>query len=366
VRWERRDVNFRRGGEGSPVGIPAASSLVVRFTPWRRGAQGEQVSLQRSYRLTLRVTPFLLTPETEPDPLVRSRMLGKDENGQPLNDGIAIRFDPVELHSLSYDENVDCKPDSEGRSTNPNYDVIDQKIEPAVYPGLATQHPFVVPTKAVTDAISNLGVSATIDGVNLGTDLDFKLGLHVKGAAGRTFDPQTTLSRFPNDDWAIDIDPALIRSAIAKTAASGAKEIKLSPNGDARVEFDAGGIIRVYQSVGGCGSGNIGNVYGRVEMQIARIGPDGPPPGTRYVLRGAQQTDFDARVKACLFFANTQIGFATPAPGICPMLGEITFKVSPTEWFYATALDTDNAFYLEGRSTLLDAARSAPSVPVCS
>ena len=44
----------------------------------------------------------------------------------------------------------------------------------------------MVPTKAVTDAISKLGVSTTIDGINLGTDGDFKLGLHVKDTAGKS------------------------------------------------------------------------------------------------------------------------------------------------------------------------------------
>ena len=104
----------------SPEGSTNPNMLVVRITPWLRGAQGQQVSLQRSYRLDLKLTPFLLTPDTEPNDALRHDMLGKDENGQPLDDGIAIRFDLVELHSLTYDEAVKCP--------SPNFDLIDKNI----------------------------------------------------------------------------------------------------------------------------------------------------------------------------------------------------------------------------------------------
>jgi hypothetical protein len=349
------------------------NTLVLRFTPWRRGPQGQQLPLTRSYRLTLRLTPFLMTPEAEPDASKRQIMLGKDENGLPLNDGIAIRFDLVELHSLSYDEKVECKPDSVTRlSTNPKFDEIDKIVLAELSKSLADRPPFVIPTKAVTDVFKSLDAPATIDGMSLGTDGDFKLGLHVKGVTGQTFDPQTTLSLFPSTDWAIDIDPTLMQSAIGTKATEEAdklSQIGLASTGTVRVVIDPGGIVRIYQPMQGCGSGNLGNMYVRVRMSIARIGPNAPPPGTRYVLNALQDIDFDGAVRNCLntkplvFFGG--LGFLRV--GQCEVMTDIQFKISPKDWFYATALDTDGVFYIAGRSTFLDALRSAlPPVPTCS
>jgi hypothetical protein len=347
-------------------------TLVLRFTPWLRGTHGEQVSLQRSYSLTLRVTPFLLTSDTQPDLRARNIMLGKDENGQPLNDGIAIRFDLVELHSLSYDQTVDCKPDAKGFSTNPNFDEIDKKILEQVSKALASQHPLVLPTKAVTDVFSSLEAPSTIDGVNLGTDRELKLGLHVKGVTGQTFDPQTTLSRFPSTDWAIDIDPTLMQSAIGSKVTKEADKLSqfgMASTGTVRVVIDPGGIIRIYQPMQGCGSGNLGNMYVRVRMSIGRIGQDAPPPGTRYVLNALQDIDFDGAVRNCL---NTKppiffVGLGSLRVGQCEVMTDIQFRISPKDWFYATALATDGVFYIAGRSTFVDASRSTvPPVPVCS
>jgi hypothetical protein len=298
-------------------------------------------------------------------------MLGRDETGQPLDDGIAIRFDLVELHSLTYDQAVECP--------STNFDLIDKNILESLSTSLAAQHPFVVPTKAVTDAVSKLGVSATIDGINLGTDGDFKLGLHIKDAAGKPFSPQTALSHFPSEDWAIDIDPELVKPAIGAIAASGASSLGLSTNGAARVELDPGGVLRIYQSVGGCGAGNIGNVYARVTMSIVRVGPDRPPPGTRYVLRATKEGDGDARVKTCAIIlgatpfgiADFPRGLATatvgPGPSACKdEIAAIAFPVGPAEWFYATALDTDGVFYIAGRSSAADSWRAPrSSVPAC-
>jgi hypothetical protein len=334
--------------------------LVLRITPWLRGAQGQQVSLQRSYRVDLRLTPYLLTSDTESDASKRHDMLGKDEQGNPLDAGVAIRFDLVELHSLTYDQKVEC--------TNPNFDLIDKQILESLSTSLAAQHPFVVPTKAVTDAVSGLGTTSVIDGVSLGTDLDFKLGLHVKDAEGKTFDPQTALSHFPSDDWAIDIDTALVSSAVGSAVASGARSAGLTPSGSSRVVFDPGGVLRVYQKVGGCGSGDIGNVYARITLSMARRGPDGPPPGTEYVLRAKQEPDADARVKACIFISNLRFGISSATIGSCvDVMASIQFRTSPSEWFYATAIDTDGVFYIAGRSSAADVWRGSRSaVPVCT
>ena len=347
-----------------PDSSATPNMLVLRITPWLRGAQGQHVSLQRSYRLDLKLTPYLLTPETEPDARKRHNLLGTDEKGHPLDDGIAIRFDLVELHSLTYDQKVEC--------SNPNFDPIDAKFLEGLSNQLAAQAPFIVPTKAVTDAIGKLGASTAIDGINLGTDGDFKLGLRVKGAAGRSFQPQTALSHFPSDDWAIDIDPDLIKPAIGAIVASGASSAGLTPNGSARVEFDPGGVLRIYQNVGGCGSGDIGNVYALVTMSIVRIGPDGPPPGTQYVLRAVQTPDADARVKTCILVSHLGRGLATATIGpgtstaCTDVMAKIAFQVSPSEWFYATALDTDGVFYIAGRSSSADAWRGArPAVASC-
>jgi hypothetical protein len=347
-----------------PDSSATPNMLILRITPWLRGAQGQHVSLQRSYRLDLKLTPYLLTSGTEPDAQKRHNLLGSDENGRPLDDGIAIRFDLVELHSLTYDQKVEC--------SNSNFDPIDAKFLEGISNQLAAQAPFVVPTKAVTDAIAKLGAATAIDGINLGTDGDFKLGLHIKGAAGRSFQAQTALSHFPSDDWAIDIDPDLIKPAIGAIVASGATSAGLTPNGSARVEFDPGGVLRIYQSVGGCGSGNIGNVYALVTMSIVRIGPDGPPPGTQYVLRALKTPDADARVKACGLITHLANGLATATIGpgtsspCTDVMATIAFQVSPSEWFYATALDTDGVFYIAGRSSTADAWRgSRPAVASC-
>lgn len=368
------EINDLRLVQGSATD-PNPNTLVVTITPWRRGAQGQHVSLQRSYRMTLKLTTFLLTPETESDASKRSAMLGNDENGQPLNAGVAIHFDLVELHSLSYDENVECNPDPDtGRSTNPKFDQIDSLVLENLSTSLATTRPLIIPTKAVTDAIANLsGSSPTIDGVALATDVDFKLGLHVKGFTGKPFDSQTTLGRFSSVDWAIDVDKAFVISKITSQLTSAATTSKLSPVGAARVEFDPGGTLRVYQKVGGCLSGDIGNVYALARMAIVRIGPIGPPPATRYAL-GIQVTpDADARVKTCALvngtyledsFKHAQIG--NVGGTVCDEPSDIQFKVSPTEWFYATALDTDDIFYIGGRSTSADTWRGPrPPVPAC-
>jgi hypothetical protein len=155
----------------------------------------------------------------------------------------------------------------------------------------------------------------------------------------------------------------------------------LSPNTGARVEIDPGGVLRVYQPVDGCLDRNIGNLYARVTMSILRVGPGGPgspPPGTQYVLRGVKEVDADARVKTCGIITNFLQGLATATIGqggsspCKDVIAKIVFQVSPSEWFYATALDTDgdaggvDVFYIAGRSSFAEGWRGSRTlVPPC-
>jgi hypothetical protein len=354
-----RDLRLEERTSGSEK----VNVLNLNVEPWVRGAQNQPVSLQRFYRVVLKITPYLLTPSTEPDAAKRRTLLGG------ANSGLALRFELIELYNLSFGRPVNC--------SRTDLDLFDAPFLDGLQQSLSSQVPLVIPTSTITDVAAKLtGSSPDVSGVNLGSDLDLKIGFALSGTAGRPFEPQTSLSRFPGSDWAINIDTLLVASAIdsqVRTAITSTNG--LSVIGTPTIAFVPGGLnVDVSVRVSGCGYSTTGSVSVEVEMMVRRIGPDGPPPLTRYVIRAPQTTKPALGVFGTLcYLVLNPMGSATLTigPGCFDVLSVVQFEASPGDWFYATSIDTDNVFYIAGRSSYMDMVRAneglppRPAVPPC-
>jgi hypothetical protein len=340
------------------------NALTLRITPWLRGSSGNPASLQRSYRLKLKVVPYLVTATTVPDVDRRQAFLGGDN-------GAALRFELVDLYSLTNQESVSC--------SSANYDAIDSQVLTGLYDSLSRQQPLVLPADKVTGmANSLLGSTTKLTGMNVGSDSDLKIGLLLDQGTPTNFDPQTSLAHFSSADWGVRLDTSFVGAAIAREARTAATAEPAATVNSITTAFVPNGIdVVVAGRLNKCGGINF-TVNAHV-TPLVRKRSDGK---SILVAPSTQQTSNSggpAFVCAVLDKIFSDIGnsimhpqgsaTATIGSGVCdsPMGDPIEFDVGPGDHFYATQVDTDGIFEVAGRSTFMDGLVTTPrpSVPAC-
>jgi hypothetical protein len=344
------------------TGAQKLNLLTLRITPWLRGQSGNPASLQRSYRLTLKVVPYLVTPSTVADQQQRQAFLGGGDNGA------ALRFELVDLYSLVNQEAVSC--------SSANYDLVDSQVLTGLYDSLGRQQPLVLPADKVTGmANALLGSTTKLTGMNVGSDLDLKIGLLLDQGTPTTFDPQTSLAHFSQVDWGVRLDTSFVGAAIAREARTAATAEPAATVNSINTSFVSNGIdVVVDGRLNKCGGINF-TVNAHVTPLI-RKRSDGKSilvaPSTQHT----SNSGGPAFVCAVLDKIFSDIGnsimhpqgsaTATIGSGVCdsPMGDPIEFDVGPGDHFYATAVDTDGIFEVAGRSTFMDGLLTAPRPPV--
>ncbi len=354
------DVRLEEQGSG-----PQKVNLVtIRITPWLRGASGQPASLQRSYRMGLNIVPYLITPATVADEQKRRAFLRTTDRGA------ALRFELIELYSIVNQEAVSC--------SSANYDLIDSNVLTGLYDSLDRQDPLVLPAVSLTAmADTMLSSTTSLAGMNVGSDLDLKIGLTLDQGTPSTFDPQTSLPHFPSADWGVRLSTSFVSAAIERTARQAATGADPAVSVDSvSVSYVPGGIdVTVRGALNKCGT--IRWTDEAHVTPLVRMRTDG-----KFILV-APSTDKmtnDAGLLNVVCVALDQVFQSLANPlgratatinqfGVCgfPMSRDpVEFDAGPNDHFYATAVDTDELFYVAGRSTFMDQIVGArPPVPSC-
>jgi hypothetical protein len=353
------DVGLSESGSGPQK----VNLLTLRITPWLRGGSGQPASLQRSYRVQLKIVPYLVTPSTVADAPKRHAMLGGADSGA------ALRFELAELFSLVNQAAVAC--------SSPNYDIIDSNVLGSLYDSLSRQDPLVLPSGALTSmADSMLGSTTNLVGMNVGSDLDLKIGLTLDQGAPTTFDAQTSLPHFPSADWGVRLDTAFVTAAITSTARSSAAALDPAASiSSVNVAYNPAGIdVVAMGALNKCGTIHFASnvhvtplVRRRADGKVIVVAPSS----------STQSNDAGIGNGICIVFDQILQSFAHPmgratatisTGGECafPMGSPVEFDAGPNDHFYAIAVDTDAFFYIAGRSTFMDQLVSPrPAVTPC-
>jgi hypothetical protein len=283
---------------------------------------------------------------------------------------------------------VSCTTTPDAR--NPGYDMVTAQIHQGVFDallGTADKEgaaPLVLPGQELATLVGQIaGKPVQLTGVALGTDQDLKVGLLFDQGSPVTFDSHTGLSHFPTADWGVAIDPSFITAAINRKIADAVT--------DSGQSITVGAVSVVYDSLptmtGGRNNYISVTAPATASTQLCSvplsIRADISPmicrnSSGRSTLVGCGTQAITPHVNACIVFERFLFGSATMkvctpgpcpapvAPNPCPPMTVIQFEAGPGDTFYATALETDNMFYIAGRSTFLDALLpERPVVPPC-
>lgn len=200
------------------TGSDRLNLVSIVITPWLKADTPTAVPapLPRSYILRLKMVPHLITPATTPDPARRRELLcAPGDTACTADSGVLLTFEFYELFSRVNQEAVAC--------TSSNYDLIDAQVLGGVYESLGKQGPLLLPGGQLTSMISGIiGSPVNLIGVNVGSDLELKIGFLLDQGTPDPFDPNTALSHFPNEDWGIDIDTDFITTAVRAQAVAQA------------------------------------------------------------------------------------------------------------------------------------------------
>jgi hypothetical protein len=384
-------------------GPPVVNLLQLQLAVWMMNPNdNSKVYLpDRTYMLLISLVPHLISPATISDPRVRKSVLNCANTAPPCgNFGIVIE---LAFFNLLRGTPVDCH--------SSNYDLVDQQVLTAVlqffngYKDSSGQvhapgnNPIVFSADAAVQQIGTLLASSpNVIGMDLGTDNDLKLGLLFGDTNGNpigtpfTFDWQSPplVSQDPPvldnpGDWGLQIDTSLVTpSIIAKaTAAATATDSSVTVTG-ATISYSASGIVVVItgtKSMGVCGSipftaedtitpsicSCTSNVNANLRMCPAK--PITTPKYKNPVQEACAVTGgiFDAignavssvaTAVAQSFQGGLAVATAGPGPGPCPdnsctNLGLIKVPLG-SDTLYPIQLYVNGAFYLGGRSHLLD------------
>jgi hypothetical protein len=339
-----RSVDLREipGTSGAPL-----STLSVRLEPWLRDSQsGQALPIGRSWNVTLRLTPHLITPATVPDEAERRRLLCPASDPDcPTDRGASLTFD---LHEVT----PACDP----------ADPVDARVRPKIYEALARQRPLVLPTTAVSAVLHKVtGDTARLADVNVSADGLLKIGVlyEIAGVpqAAHAFDRASQiLSRYPQNDWIVSIEPGIMRagvySRIERMLAGKVPGSRLDPDQfEARFVPDAVEVsgVAVLPVPGICGTTAQISFAGRNPTKVCRK-TDGLWIVGYPVVDDAASVGFNACVSIALFF----IPLPRAPTGEWPEIAKVSFAAGERDTFYGTRLDLDDAFELVGRSTLMD------------
>ncbi len=364
--------------EEKGAGANRLNLISIDIEPWLKGASGKPASLQRYYTLTLKIVPHLITSETIPDSSRRKELLRCGNDPKCGESGVLLVFDFYELYSKSFSRKVECPSN--------DYDLIDAQVLTGIYESLyGTQQkppmpPLIVPTQQIIKIVNGLvGAPVKLTGVAIGSDQDLRIALLMDQGSPLSFSSQTWLR--PGDDWGVSIDTSFVASAIRKKVADKAREKDPAISITVGVTF-----TRSYYTTGPkdeiiidasgsapqglCGVVNFSlkataaprvcrNTNGRSVLQLCE-GPSKITP------------DLGLWSGPCLLFKTIFTGgmavanITTAAPLSCPEISELQFSAGPNDELYATRIDTDDAFYIAGRSQLLDASLGrTPGASTC-
>ncbi|MEZ4772603.1 MAG: hypothetical protein R3D00_05415 [Bacteroidia bacterium] len=342
--------------QGAPLHL-----LNVVISPWMRGNGDSLVSLQRSYELKLQLIPYLITPATEPDSNRRHALLCPNGNCTN-NNGLLLRFAFYELFSRINQAPVAC-----GAA---NYDMIDGQVLTSVYKSMETAKPIVVQADGLLNMAAGLaGSPVQITGVVLGSDLELKVGLRFDVGTPGIFDPQVSLSHFPDADWGVSLDTSLLSMAVRRSAIAQATgtDPRVSINGVGISYTPAGFDVKAAGMINLCGGINF-TASTLVKPQLCRKS-DGQI--ALQVCSGKATTTPKINVLQGICYLGSQFlgafsgGWANAVikTGNCPDMGIVSFQAGPGDILYGIKLDTDNIFYIAGRSTFMDARISRNPAP---
>jgi hypothetical protein len=344
----------------------------VTIRPWLRGSGATDAPVEfpgRSYILRLKLVPYLITPETIPDEAKRRAILGDTDAGAVL------RTELYELWSNIHQEPVSCG--------SKNFDFIDSSVLGGIYDSVAKAKPLVLPADQITGVATKLtGTAATLKGINVGSDLELKIGFELNAGVPSPFSSQAFVSRFSTADWGIRMDTNLFTSAITAsvnkqitasypTAALTSLGISFTPDG---IDLNIGGSI---------GTGPCGTVTFTSKSLVTPLVRKNAE-GTSLLLApsSAPNTSMSAGATLCVLLDSIGRSFADPlgsatldvrTGGCLDVLAPVQFSAGkdpkdPTkdDVFYATDVDTDTLFYIAGRSTFIDRELGPrPDVPSC-
>ncbi|SFR22157.1 hypothetical protein SAMN04488564_10681 [Lentzea waywayandensis] len=359
------------------VGASAKNLVRVGLVPWVKsassppgGTDSGRVDLPRSFHLLLEIKHHLVTAATQPDAATRRRWLDGAE------EGVALTFTFVALRDVTFGRDVVC-PSSEPP------DPIAEKILHGVFDGLRDQKPTVIPTALVTELAGSLtGGSAKVIGANLASDGDLKLGFTLDAGTPATFAPETLLVHHPADDWGFELDSTLAAGLVtAQAKASVAANDFQAIVDSVKVEFSRQGIAVAVDATHKQSRPCPDIHFKARSLTVLSVLKDPAGKSVLTAKSGTPAVTDDAGLvsKFCYFFGTVIFGKATlvigPAAPTAPCPGVLGPSLSfgfGTDTFYGTSVDTDETFYISGRSSHLDellagSTRPAerPPVPNC-
>ncbi len=331
-------------------GNAASSVLELRLEPWLLGSNGQPASLQRFYRLTLKITPHIVTPATVPDQARRKQLLCPATNPNCAADqGALLSFDYQDLYNVSFSRPACTGPDS-----------IDAKVVPVIFNALAGQGPLLLPTESISAGLASAGGGTpNLVDVNVSADGFLKVGLRYNVGTTHAFDRHTMLlSRFPNDDWVVDIDKSILAAAVrARMLAALTAQVAGSTITSFTATFSPGEIQASGTAdlpvPGICGTTATVTIDAHNPTQICM-----DATGTSAIVSWTDATNSSGNfcVNFVKFWDSIGVGIISGPPTVWPTLTTVNFPADAVhnDVFFGTHLDLDNAFAIAGRSTLMD------------
>jgi hypothetical protein len=350
-------------------GAQRLSLADVMVTPWLLGNNGVHARWTYSYTLRLKIVPYMVTTATVPDESKRRALLTSSDQGAVL------RFDLQELRG--HGEMIAC--------SSPNFNLVDAKVLTSLYHALGHEEPLRLPTAALTSiAEKMLGVKTRLIGLDIGSDSGVKIGFLLDSGSPRTFDPFVTFGHLPSSDWGVMLDTSFVTAAVTAQINTQIGAIPSATVDAVSVAFQQGSTlgagtiaVTVKGTLHKCGNIHFTSAV-TVSVAILRRSD-----GTVVFGPMTQTTTNDANLPqgACIVLDQIFSSIANPlgsatgtvsqgGPCVNPLGDPVQFNASPNDVFYATAVDTDNVFFVAGRSTFMDgvlgpgAAGRAP-VPNC-
>lgn len=373
----------------------------------------EQAGADRLHLLTIRIAPWIRHDEPDPQAAGRVRLSRTEVQryyalrlrlrprlAAAAGGGTAaiVPLELDELRDVSNGETVACTTAPDTR--NPSYDVVTRQVHQGVLDALYGTEaregaaPLALPGGKVAELVGGIaGAPAQLTGIALGTDQDLKIGFLTDQGTPRPFDATTGLSRYPQADWGLIIDPSFITAAIVRKVRAVA-DSQRPPVTVQRVDvtYEKAATTTGREnliSVTAPATANVLNCTVPLSIRADIF------PAIRWNAQGVAALVAPAkqlvtpRIQGCILLEAASLLMSlrgqaqatvvcspgpctAPAPAAtCPQMATVQFDAAPGDVFYGTELDTDGTFYIAGRSTLIDAALAArgaaprPPVPSC-
>ncbi len=369
--------------EEKGTGATRVNLISISFSVWLKGQDGNKVFLpSRNYTLRLRFEPYLITPATIPDSTKRRAVLGCRDGDPDCGDSgviLALRFYELTGGGASgTNEPVDCKSSS--------YDYIDEKVLTEAYNISVQQEPIRIPAETITKLITDLvNAPVTFTEMDLGTDQYLKIGLVVDQGTPMNFDPTySELVRHPGTHWGISIDRNLITPAIQRNIDAEIQANSANLESPPQVAYTRDGFVidlTARKPWGLCGDVRFSvnarakpaicrNSAGNSSLRLCQVSSAPSPLWASFAQAACVGiSEFFNGVINCFKGGISEACINCPcSPGTkCSEFTELQFSMG-SDVLYATQIDTDDFFFIAGRSQFMDSRStdSPPSLPSCS